>query len=176
MTLHTGGVEIVDVGLADLHEVRAVISRSIEAWPTSERLKRNASSVLGYDAVDLTDTRILMARIRGKGVGVAAWRNQGWMVDPAGRFSILLHGLYVDQAWQRQAIGRRLQCAVAAEVQSAGGHGLYVRAERFAVTYFSQCGYRRLAGDELVGVTGAYPYRFWISCAALAAPAQSAAS
>ncbi len=174
--MRPGGIELTSVGLDDLHEVRAIIARAIEAWPTSERLKRNALSVLVYDAVDLADTRILMAKSQGNGVAVAAWRDQGWMTDPAGRFSALLHGLYVDQNWQRHAIGQLLQRAVADEVLSAGGHGLYVRAERFAVPYFARCGYRRLGSGELVGVTGAYPYRFWISCEALLARPQSAAS
>ncbi len=157
-------VELVRATVEDLHRVRAVIAAAISAWPTTERLQRNALNVLSYDAVDLADTNIVMALRDGETLAVAAWREHSWMADPAGKRSALLHGLYVDNACQRLGLGGCLQQYVASAVVDAGGYGLHVRAERFAVSYFERCGYRRLAGSELVGVTGAYPHRFWIAC------------
>lgn len=160
---------IEPAGVDDLHLVRDVVAQAIEAWPTTERLKRNALSVLAYDAVDLADTQVVMARLGTLPVGVAAWRTGNMMADPDGQLSGLLHGLYVDRRAQRTGVGMALQQHAASEVLQAGGYGLHVRAERFAASYFERCGYRRLAAGELVGVTGAYPYRYWIACAPLIA-------
>ena len=157
-------VEFARADVDDLHRVRAVIAAAIRAWPTTERLRRNALNILSYDAVDLADTHIVMALQDGEALGIAAWRDHSWMADPAGKQSALLHGLYVDGACQRTGLGACLQRFVASAVLDAGGHGLHVRAERFAVPYFERCGYRRLTGAELIGVTGAYPHRFWIAC------------
>ncbi len=164
---HRQEVAFVRASVEDLHRVRAVIAAAISAWPTTERLRRNALNVLTYDAVDLADTHIVLAQKDGAALGIAAWRDHSWMADPAGTQSALLHGLYVDHTCQRSGLGGCLQRYVASAVVDAGGQGLHVRAERFAASYFERCGYQHLAGAELVGVTGAYPHRYWIACSDL---------
>ena len=151
----------------DLDDVARVIAESIDAWPTSARLKRCALPVLAYRAGDLLDHEVLLVRRHGDAVAVAAWQPGCDETDPDGGSSSLLHGLYVAARAQSQAIGTALQAIVAERAVAAGVHGLHVKAERFAASYFQQCGYLHLDPDERPGEPDPYPYRFWQSCAGI---------
>ena len=157
--------ELIAVGNDELPLANKVIASAIATWPISERLKSNVQPILFYDALDLTDMQIIMSLHNGEATGVAPWTGKPWLDDPDGQGSGLLHGLYVSQDWQRYGIGTLMQLAVATSVMAAGGHGIHVRAERFAAPYFARSGYRRLAETELISATGSYEHRYWSSCA-----------
>ena len=151
----------------DLDDVARVIAEAIDAWPTSARLKRCALPVLAYRGGDLLDHEVLLVRHHGDAVALAAWQPGCDETDTDGARSTLLHGLYVAARAQSQGAGTALQAIVAERAVAAGFHGLHVKAERFAASYFQQCGYRHLDPDERPGVLDPYPYRFWQSCAGI---------
>ena len=149
----------------DLDVIRSIIESAINAWPAPDRLKRCALPVLAYDALDLEDHEVLLVRLGNEPVAVGAWQVDARLPDPEQRTSTLLHGLYVAQTAQGTGLGRWLQGTIAARAVAAGFHGLHVKAERFAQTYFTRCGYRRLRGDQRPLESGhAYPYWFWQTC------------
>ena len=165
-----------DVGLPDLSlrvarardlvNVTAVIASAVDAWQAPARLKRCVVPVLAYDEVDLTDHEVLLVSEASRPIAVAAWQLDAHLVDPHGRISTLLHGLFVAESAQRRGLGQWLQTVVARRARQAGFHGLHVRAERFAVSYFAGCGFQRLGADAQPAGGGAvYPYWFWKECA-----------
>ena len=160
---------ILPATAADLEAVSAVIASAVDAWPVSERLKRSVLPVLSYDEVDLSDHELLVAKRGADLIAMGAWQFETPLSDPDGQTSALMHGLFVASGEQGSGIGQRLQAAVAARASVAGFHGLHVRAERFAVSYFERCGYRRLRPDQQPKGSGpAYPYWFWHACDRLA--------
>ena len=154
---------------ADLPLVRSVIRSAVNAWPAPERLKRCALPVLMYDEQDLDDFELLLLTKDGSPLAVGAWQPQAALDDPDGRISTLLHGLYVAESAQRNGFGTELQSVISRRAAAAGFNGLHVKAERFAVTYFARCGYRRLASAEQPRNAPAYPYWFWQPCATIRA-------
>ena len=152
----------------DLDDVASVIARAIDAWPAPDRLKRRVLPVLHYNALDLEDHELLLVSDTDQPVAVAAWQLDARITDPHHRVSTLLHGLFVVKEAQRRGLGQSLQALVARRATTAGYHGLHVKAERFAVTYFETCGYRRLRPSEQPRADDApYPYWFWRKCAQL---------
>lgn len=152
----------------DLDQVASVIDRAVAAWPTTARLKRNVLPVLRYSSLDLLDHELLLATDAHQPIAVAAWQFDTPLNDPDHNQSALLHGLFVAQEAQGRGIGRWLQATIAQRASVAGFHGLHVKAERFAVTYFEHCGFRRLQPAEQPQNRGsAYPHWFWQVCSGL---------
>jgi GNAT superfamily N-acetyltransferase len=142
----------------DLSTVNDIVTAAVIAWPMAERLKRIALRVLTYDLVDLRELEVLIAKVDGVPVGVAAW-DAGAVLEGDGiRRGALLHGLYVVPEAQGRGVGVALQRRVAARAAVAGCDALVVKSERVSVGYFERCGYRRLANDALAGLE--YPYLF----------------
>lgn len=149
----------------DLDQVASVIARAVDAWPAPARLKRRVLPVLRYSALDLLDHEILLVTDAHRPIAVGAWQFDSPMADPDRRQSALLHGLFVAREAQRRRVGQWLQAVIAQRASAAGFHGLHVKAERFAVSYFEHCGYRRLQPGEQPREGGsAYPYWFWQAC------------
>jgi N-acetylglutamate synthase-like GNAT family acetyltransferase len=75
----------------------------------------------------------------------------------------LLHGLYVDPAWQHRRIGARLLGAAPDEARRRGLDGLLVKAQPDATGFFQARGMTRLPVQD----TGrGYPHRYWRRVAA----------
>lgn len=165
----TRGWSAVIADEEDLSDVAQIIAEAIDAWPTSARLKRCALPVLEYRAADLLDHEVLVVRRDSDPIGLAAWQPESAEIDPDGGSSTLLHGLYVVASAQSLAIGAALQAIVAERAVAAGFHGLHVKAERFAASYFQQRGYLHLDAQARPGGPDPYPYRFWQSCAEITA-------
>jgi GNAT superfamily N-acetyltransferase len=150
----------------DLFNVSAVIASAVDTWQAPARLKRCVLPVLAYDEVDLTDHEVLLVSESSRPIAMAAWQPEARLVDPHGCISTLLHGLFVAETAQGRGLGRWLQAVVASRAREAGFHGLHVKAERFAVSYFAGCGFQRLGvGVQPEGGGAVYPYWFWKACA-----------
>ena len=168
----SGALKLSSLGVGELDAARSIISDAIEAWPTPARLKRNVIPVLAYDRSDLDDYEILLVRDAGEPVAITAWQRQAIKGIPGLPRSSLLHGLYIARPCQKRGIGTALLVAVARRAMMAGHEGLLVKAERFAINYFEQCGFRRLQElDCLDGLStksgGRYPHQFWQACASI---------
>lgn len=112
------------------------------------------------------DHEVLLVSESSRPLAVAAWQPEAHLVDPHRCISALLHGLFVAETAKRRGLGQWLQAVFASRAREAGFHGLHVKAERFAVSYFAGCGFQRLGvGVQPEGGGAVYPYWFWKACA-----------
>jgi len=143
----------------DLSAVNAVIERAVMTWKLPERVKRLALSTYLYNTHDLEHLHLMLAEDHAAIVGAAAWEAAAGRDCPLGRRGLLLHGLYVDPARQRQGVGAELLAAAAASAREQGYDGLLVKAQVEAEDFFRRRGLRRLA---VVDTGRDYPHRFWL--------------
>lgn len=152
--------KVEPVTVAQLDIVNEIIAAAVLGWPMAARLKRMAVGVLTYDALDIREMEMLLARVDGVAVGVAAWDAVTALHGRAGWRGALLHGLYVHPAWQGNGSGAALQQRVAGRAADLGFDALVVKSERVSVGYFERCGYESLAADALHGIDYPYLFRF----------------
>ena len=157
----------------DLAEINDVIERSIQSWPTTERLKRLAMAPLQYRQPDLQDFEFLLCYKAHACLGIAAWqpdtpltlqKTQGSAVAEGGKNAanaVLLHGLFVCAQVQACGIGGLLLDELTRQARQRHFAGVFVRAERFSTGYFEHKGFHQLNDGEELGLTPAdYPHRF----------------
>lgn len=145
---------------ADLHRANAVVEAAVSTWHLPDRVKRLSLQSYRYQPHDLDHLSLVAAEdAAGRIVGVAAWEPASAGDAPTGRKGLLLHGLYVDPARQRQGIGRRLLGAAEQAARQGGFEGLLVKANRDAQGYFLKRGLQPLPVDD---PRRDYPYRFWL--------------
>ena len=146
-------------GEADLDAINIVIERAVMDWKLPERVKRLSLGSYLYRPHDLDHMKLLVAA-RGEGeiVGVAAMEALAAAESPDHRRALLLHGLYVDPAYQRRGIGRRLFAAVEEKAAAEDFKGLLVRAQADASEFFISRGMQRLDVDN---GRRDHPNRFW---------------
>lgn len=144
--------------LADLPAINAVVERAVMTWKLPKRVKRLALPSYRYHALDLRHQRLLVADAGDGIVGVAALEEADPRDLPHPHTGLLLHGLYVDPAWQRRGIGTRLIAAACAICRETGHDGLLVKAQPDAAAFFQARGMQRLAVKD---PDRDYPYRYW---------------
>ena len=143
----------------DLDAINAVIERAVMTWKLPERVKRLALPTYRYDAFDLKHLRVTVAEDEAAGiVGVVACDEAAERDCPPDRRGLLVHGIYVDPAWQRGGLGGRLLAAAEAAARGLGCDGLLVKAQADAVGFFEARGLVRL---PVVDADRDYPHRFW---------------
>lgn len=148
-SMAAGEIRIRPAESADLDAINRVIELALMTWTLPERVKRLSLPVYRYTCQDLRHLDMMVAEDRRRQVlGLAAWEEAGPRDTPAGCRALLLHGIYVDPAYHRQGIGRRLFAAAEAAVARQGCDGLLVRAQRDATAFFVAQGMCRLSVDE----------------------------
>lgn len=146
---------------AELAAINAIVERAVMTWKLPERVKRLALPSYRYHAHDLAHQRILVAERLDTGiVGVAALEEAEPKDLPTAGGGLLLHGLYVDPAWQGQGVGSRLLEAALDTCRQTGQGGLLVKAQPDAAGFFQRRGMQRLAMKD---PDRDYPYRYWLS-------------
>ncbi len=148
---------------ADLTSANAVVVSAVMAWPMADRVKRLSIPLLTYNEVDADHLRLIGFFDGEACQGIAAWEPALGNIGPNAELGVVLHGLYVQPARQGRGIGRALQDVVFGRAANDGAAGVLVKAERVSMSYFKTCGYEALTGAS-------YPYTFWRSLAAEAAP------
>ena len=137
----------------DLDAINTVIERAVMGWDLPERVKRLALPLYRYSAYDVRVMQFRVAELPGEGItGVAAWedadpRELPDTRDEAARRTrpgLLLHGLYIDPAHQREGIGSRLLEASILAAREAGAEWLLVKAQNGAEAFFERHGMARL--------------------------------
>lgn len=144
---------------ADLAAINAVIEAAVMGWDLPERVKRLSLPSYRYDSVDLAHLAAVVAEAEGRVVGVATWEPADPRDVPAGRAALLLHGLYVDPAWQRQGVGRRLLAAVREAASRDGQAGVLVKAQADARGFFEGNGFVALDPED---PDRHYAHRYWL--------------
>ena len=160
----------------DLAEINDVIERSIQSWPTTERLKRLAMAPLQYRQPDLQDFEFVLCYKAHACLGIAAWQPDtplslgSSMVATEGLGSentvkaVLLHGLFVNAQAQARGIGGLLLDELTRQARQRDFAGIFVRAERFSTSYFEHKGFHQLDDGEKPGLTPVdYPHRYLLA-------------
>lgn len=148
---------------ADLPAINGIVERAVMTWTLAERVKRLSLPSYRYHAHDFLHMQGIVAEdSTGTLRGVAMWDESDPRDTPAGQRGLLLHGLYVDPAHQREGIGSRLLDA-AAEAARIGGHdGLLVKAQADTCGFFATRGLERLPVND---PARDYPHRYWLPLA-----------
>ena len=160
----------------DLAVINDVIERSIQSWPTTERLKRLAMAPLQYREPDLQDFEFLLCYKAHACLGIAAWQpntplSLGSTTVAAEDLgsentveAVLLHGLFVNAQAQARGIGGLLLDELTRQARQRGFAGIFVRAERFSTSYFEHKGFHQLDDGEKPGLTPVdYPHRYLLT-------------
>lgn len=153
-------VTIRPAAVTDLDAINPVVERAVMTWKLAERVKRLSLPAYRYHAHDFLHMHgVVAADGDGRVIGVAMWDEAEARDAPAGERGLLLHGIYVDPARQRQGVGARLLDAAAGAVRERGCDGLLVKAQADANGFFAARGMARLA---VVDPLRDYPHRFWL--------------
>jgi GNAT superfamily N-acetyltransferase len=150
-------------GQADLQAINRVIEAAVMTWDLPERVKRLSLPSYRYDVVDLDHLEIVLAEdYKHNIIGVAAWEQADSRDIPAGHKALSLHGIYVEPAYHRQAIGSQLFLAAEKAVCKQGFDGLLVKAQQGSNGFFIS---QNMEPLQAADPTHHYANRFWKSAA-----------
>lgn len=144
---------------ADLDNVNRVIEIAVMGWNLPERVKRLSLPSYHYTLLDFEHFEFQVAEDeQQKIVAVAAWEPAESKDIPEEQTALLLHGIYVDPAYQHKGIGHQLfQCAEQAARQQQYD-GLVVKAQEDANGFFIYEGMSQLPIEDS---SRQYANRFW---------------
>ena len=152
---------IRDARPADLDDVNAVIEAAVMHWDLPERVKRLSLPLLQYDRYDMDAYTVRVVEMPdGRLAGVAAWTEADPLDLPPGTRGLLLHGIYLLPALQRQGVGSLLFAEARKAAGRLGANGLLVKAQAGAEGFFVRQGMTKL---PVVDPDRDYPRRYWLS-------------
>jgi GNAT superfamily N-acetyltransferase len=127
----------------DLPAINRVIEAAVMDWKLPERVKRLSLPSYRYQPLDLDHLQLWLAEdSHGQVLGIAAWEPADPHDTPESCSGLLLHGLYVHPAHQRQGLGGRLLTAAEQAARQLGLQGLLVKAQQDALGFFRARGLR----------------------------------
>ena len=139
----------------DLPRINFVIKSAIMNWPVPNRLRRLSVPIMQYRKEDMATLSVLVARLNGEILGIAAWDSEPTHRLPNGQGG-LFHGLFVLPLVQYQGIGTRLMDAVFDEARKIQITGLLIKAQRVSRHYFEHQNLTPLAATK-----DEYPWQYW---------------
>lgn len=133
---------------SDLDTVNAVVTQAMLSWDLPARVRRLALPSLIYSSLDLEHMHIaIVDEIDGSGVGIAAWEEADQHDAPNGARAVLLHGLYVLPARQRQGTGTSLLERVEDWAVECDFDAIVLRAWRESELFFRARGFSSLNNE-----------------------------
>ena len=153
------GIHLRPATLADLENINVVVAAAMRSWRLSERVIRLSLPLYRYAGEDLRHQQLLLAESEtGNVVGVVALEAADAAETTGVRKPALLHGIYVDPAWQHMGVGSFLLDHAEHIARSGGYDGMLVKANPESIGFFETRNYQQLSvGDPARD----YPYRFW---------------
>lgn len=139
----------------DLPRINFVIKSAIMNWPLPDRLRKITVPVLQYREDDMAALSVLVAKLNGEILGIAAWDSEPTHPLPNG-LGGLFHGLFVLPLVQYQGIGTSLMNAVFDEARKIRTTGLLFKAQRVSRHYFERHNLTPLAATD-----DEYPWQYW---------------
>ena len=139
----------------DLPSINFVIKSAIMNWPLPDRLRKITVPVLQYREDDMAALSVLVAKLNGEILGIAAWDSEPTHPLPNG-LGGLFHGLFVLPLVQYQGIGTSLMNAVFDEARKIRATGLLIKAQRVSRHYFERHNLPPLAATD-----DEYPWQYW---------------
>lgn len=144
---------------SELKVVNDIIRACALGWNLPDRVKRLTVSSYQYNNFDFEHFEIFVAiDTSNRVVGVAALEEINTLNIPEEQSGLLLHGLYVDPAFQNQSIGQRLLQFSLQRVKSEELDGLLVKAQIDANRFFEKQGFKHL---PIIDGDKDYPHRWW---------------
>ncbi len=148
-------IKIHPATTVDLPEINLVIKSAIMNWPLPDRLRKLAVPVMQYREDDMAALSVLVAKLNGEILGIAAWDSEPTHPLPNG-LGGLFHGLFVLPLVQYQGIGTSLMNAVFDEARKIRTTGLLFKAQRVSRHYFERHNLTPLAATD-----DEYPWQYW---------------
>ena len=139
----------------DLPRINFVIKSAIMNWPLPDRLRKITVPVMQYSEDDMAALSVLVAKLNGEILGIAAWDSEPTHPLPNG-LGGLFHGLFVLPLVQYQGIGTSLMNAVFDEARKIRSTGLLIKAQRVSRHYFERHNLPSLAATD-----DEYPWQYW---------------
>ena len=144
---------------SELEVINDIIRTCVFTWNLSDRVKRLTVSSYQYNSFDLEHFEIFVAIDASKRiVGVVTLEEINTLELSEGQTGLLLHGLYVEPAFQNQRIGQQLLQFSLQRVKSKELDGLLVKAQVDANSFFKQQGFEHL---QVIDADKDYLYRWW---------------
>ena len=139
----------------DLPRINFVIKSAVMNWPLPDRLRKITVPVMQYREDDMAALSVLVAKLNGEILGIAAWDSEPTHPLPNG-LGGLFHGLFVLPLVQYQGIGTSLMDAVFDEARKIRTTGLLIKAQRVSRHYFEHQNLTPLAATK-----DEYPWQYW---------------
>lgn len=145
--------------VTDLEAINGVVTRAIDTWEVSDRVKRLALPVYHYAPEDFAHLEFLLTLVDGRVTAVAAWEPAASEELPSGFDGLLLHGLFVDPDACGRGLGTALLHACADRAREQGLDGVLVRATRDSASFFERRGLTKL---PVVDADRDHALRYWL--------------
>jgi len=157
----TADISLRQADTSDLYRVNAVIGAAVMTWNLPERVKRLSLPSYHCHAHDLKHLTLTVAETdTGAIAGIATWEPPDPDDTPDQAKGLLLLGLFVDPAFQRQGIGSRLLEQALEAARHGGFDGLLVKANPEARSFFAARGLQPLPVSR---PERDYPHRYWLN-------------
>jgi GNAT superfamily N-acetyltransferase len=144
-----------------LHEANRIIEQCVMSWNLPDKVKRLSLPGYRYKAEDL-DYLMIFAAVdnNDQQLGVVALEYDLSVTLPGKRNGLLLHGLYVEPAFQGQGLGKTMTDFALTQSLEQGFGGIWVKAQADANDFFAKAGFEKL---PIIDPARDYPHRWWKS-------------
>lgn len=144
-----------------LQEANRIIEQCVSGWNLPDKVKRLSLPGYRYNSDDL-DYLMIFAAVDSNGrlVGVVALEYDLSVTLPGKRNGLLLHGLYVEPAFQGQGLGKAMTGFALSQSLEQGFGGIWVKAQSDANGFFEKAGFEKI---PVIDPARDYPHRWWKS-------------
>ena len=158
---YAANIHIQKLESDQLEHANRIVEKCVQGWDLTDKIKRLSIPSYRYNQSDF-DYLMMFAAYdqQQKLVGVLALEYDLAVTLPGRRSGLLLHGLYVDPAFQHAGIGSKLSEFAVQQSIEQGFQGIWVKAQVDANGFFEKAGFEEL---PVVDPERDYLHRWWKS-------------